>query len=472
MHKRVHIVGIAGVATGALAVAFKEAGWLVSGSDKGFFPPVSTALEEAGVHFYPGWHPEKMAEQGAPDIVIVGAASGSQNPETLYAREKGWPIMSDAEARGQYFTRDHAIVCVGTWGKTSSTALLSHILTEAEYDPSYVIGGLSLSTPAAHIGEGTWSVIEGDEYRSAPWDNRPKFAHAHPTHLLLTAVSWDHADVYPTEKDYFHAFETLVGNIPARGLIVANHDHAGVHTTLNHPHTAPHIWYGKQKNDSSLDYSYSAVTEHREGLTFTIHHGSKNWTITTSMIGAFQAENITGCFAMAHQAGIAPETIVKAIQSFKGLKRRLERRYVSADITIIDDIAHSPEKAQAILETIRRIYQGNIVAIFEPNIGGRERAAAHKYQGVFTAADTVYIPRLSKLKTAAENTGELPMDGAALTATIGESHPHAFFIEDDTALVKAAIEATQKKPQSVIVFLGAHGFRGMIDSTIEALTAR
>jgi hypothetical protein len=103
--------------------------------------------------------------------------------------------------------------------------------------------------------------------------------------------------------------------------------------------------------------------------------------------------------------------------------------YVSADITIIDDIAHSPEKAQAILETIRRIYQGNIVAIFEPNIGGRERAAAHKYQGVFTAADTVYIPRLSKLKTAAENTGELPMDGAALTATIGESHPHAFFIE-------------------------------------------
>ncbi len=181
--KHLHVIGICGVATSAIAIAFHDKGWKVTGSDKGFFPPVSTALEEAGVPFYAGWHPEKMIENGVPDLILAATASGTQNPETEYARVHNISIKSDAEIRGEYFAKKNSIVCVGTWGKTSSTALLSHILNETGFDPSFVIGGLSLSTPAAHLGDSEWSVIEGDEYKSSPWDSRPKFAHAKGTHI-------------------------------------------------------------------------------------------------------------------------------------------------------------------------------------------------------------------------------------------------------------------------------------------------
>jgi UDP-N-acetylmuramate: L-alanyl-gamma-D-glutamyl-meso-diaminopimelate ligase len=116
----------------------------VSGSDKGFFPPASTALEKAGVPFYAGYHPELMVSDkygGKPDIYIAGTAGGTQNLETKYAQENNIKIMSDAEVRGQFFAKENSIVCAGTWGKTSSTAMLSHILKQADYDPSYIIGG-------------------------------------------------------------------------------------------------------------------------------------------------------------------------------------------------------------------------------------------------------------------------------------------------------------------------------------------
>src|ERR1035437_1798875 len=145
--KRVHIVGIAGVATSALAIAFHKAGVKVTGSDKGFYPPVSTELEKQGINFYAGWHPEKMcseehagvgAKNSLPDVVMIGTASGTQNPETAFAKEHNIPCYSYPEVIGKFFANKNVIVCAGTRGKTSSSALLSHIMLEAGLDPSYM----------------------------------------------------------------------------------------------------------------------------------------------------------------------------------------------------------------------------------------------------------------------------------------------------------------------------------------------
>jgi len=220
--KHIHIIGICGVATSALGIAFKNAGVKVTGSDKGFFPPVSTELEKAGIPFYAGWHPEKMTENGTPDFVMTGGTGTSaSNPETLYAREKGIPVISFAEALGKYVVHKNSIVCSGTWGKTTISALLSFILSEAGMRPGYFSGGVSLSHPSAAISDSDWSVVEGDEYQVSISDRRPKFVYYAPTHLLLTSVSWDHADLYPTEKNYFDAFEKLVKEVPENGRIVA-----------------------------------------------------------------------------------------------------------------------------------------------------------------------------------------------------------------------------------------------------------
>lgn len=437
MQKHLHVIGICGVATSALAIAFHKKGWKVTGSDKGFFPPVSTELEKHGVEFYAGWHPEKM---GTPDIVIAGTASGSRNPETQYAKEKNIPIYSFAEAIGEFFAKQNCIVCVGTWGKTSSSALLSFIMEEK--NPSYMFGGVSLSHEAsAQLTDSEWSVFEGDEYKSSPTDPTAKFFYYKPTHLLLTAISWDHADLYPTEQSYFDVFNKLVTSIS--GPIVAH--------TSTKKHVQKAIWYGE--NDA--DYTFKDVVQTKDGIDFTITHKGNGYRIHSPMLGKFQAENITGCFAMAHSIGITPEKIIERIANFKGMKRRLEKR-LEGKVTILDDIAHSPEKAASTLKNIREIYTGKITVVFEPNIGGRERASAHKYDNAFKDADEVIIPRLTKLKV----TEEMPMEGDELAKVIAQTHPNVKYIENDEELVK-------KLDGEVIAFLGSHGFRGMIEEAIK-----
>jgi UDP-N-acetylmuramate: L-alanyl-gamma-D-glutamyl-meso-diaminopimelate ligase len=463
--KRVHIIGICGVATGALAIAFHKKGVKVTGSDKGFFPPISTELKKHKVPFYAGWHPEKMIKNGRPDAVIVGTASGSQNPETAYAKKNNIPLHSFAEAIGKFFAKEKSIVCVGTWGKTSSSALLSHILDEGGLDPTYMFGGVSLSHNAsARLTDGDLSVIEGDEYKSSPTDPTAKFFYYKPTHLLFTAASWDHADLYPTEKDYFNAFEKLIASVPETGSIVANMDHDGA-VKLMSKFKGKVISYGK----TGADYIYGNIKQTRNGLDFIIRRGKKSFKIHSPMIGAFQAENITGCFAMAHSISIIPDVIVKAVGEFKGLKRRLEKRLDGAKspsgITIFDDIAHSPEKAASVLKNLREIYGGKIITVFEPNIGGRNRGTIIKYDNALKDADMVIIPRLTKLKIT-EGELEKPMEGNELAEIIGKTHPSAHYIDNDEILV--TFLKSQTKKGDVIVFLGSRGFRGMIEETIKA----
>lgn len=469
--KRVHIVGICGVATSALAIAFHERGVDVTGSDKGFYPPVSTELEKHGVKFYAGWHPEKMIDGGAPETVIVGTASGSQNPETVYAKEHGIPIYSFAQAIGEFFARENSIVCVGTWGKTSSAALLSFIIDRTGWNPSYMFGGVSASHQSAKLTDGRWSVFEGDEYKSSPSDPNAKFFYYKPTHLLLTAVSWDHADLYPTEKDYFEAFNKLLASLPDKGFVVACADHVGVNNVIGR-YKGKTVRYGKaNKEIGSPDYSYDKVKQSRNGLDFTVYRGGNEWQIHSPMLGAFQAENITGCFAMAHSLGIAPERIVEAVARFKGLKRRLEKRLDGDEdgsgITVIDDIAHSPEKAKSVLTTLKSIYSGKIIAVFEPNTGGRRREAAGKYDDAFKNADVVVIPRLTKLKVAVDEP-DRPLEGEELAQIIGKTHTHVNYIESDEKTVTFLRSQTTKG--DVIVFLGSHGFRGMIEETIKVVS--
>jgi len=463
--KHIHFIGICGVATSALAIAFHNAGYKVTGSDKGFFPPVSDELEKHKINFYAGWHPENM---GNPDFVVVGTASGTQNPETNFAKENNIPIYSYPEAIGKFFVKEYSIVSTGTWGKTSSTALLSFIFEQAKLNPSYMFGGISLShESSAKLTDTKYSIFEGDEYKSSPTDTTPKFVYYKPTHLLLSAVSWDHADLYPTEESYFNVFKNLISNIPNTVLLVVNSDNEKAKELVQSSLDKKVIWYGKE----NADYIYSDLVQNTSGLNFNIKYKENTFEIYSEMIGSFQAENITGCFAMAHSIGINPEDIIKAIANFKGLKRRLEKRYTSK-VTIFDDIAHSPEKAKTVLDNIKKIYSGKVIAIFEPNIGGRSRESVSKYNNAFLNADVVIIPRLTKLKIA-ENSSEQPMDGEELAQAISKTNKNVIYIEDDNTLVSRIVEIVKDldntKNNNVIAFLGSHGFRGMIEQTITSL---
>jgi UDP-N-acetylmuramate: L-alanyl-gamma-D-glutamyl-meso-diaminopimelate ligase len=462
--KRLHIIGICGVATSAIGIAFHHKGWKVTGSDKGFYPPVSNYLTDTGIAYYAGWHPEKIEEYGRPDLIMIGGSGTSPtNPEVMYAKEKNIPTLAYAEVLRDYFIRKNSLVTAGTWGKTTTSSLLSFILIKAGLNPSYFTGGLSLSHPTGALEDSDWSVVEGDEYQTSISDRKPKFAYYSPTHLLLTSVSWDHADLYPTERDYFAAFEKLVTDVPESGLIVACTDNDGTNKILADTlRTA--ITYGRK---SSTNYHYHDVVHSKDGLAFVITHKGKDYNLASPMLGRFNAENITGCFAMAHQIGIEPDTIISAIKGFKGIRRRFEKRY-EGDVTVLDCHAPTAEKASSILESVREVYSQKILAVYEPNIGGRQRASASVYANAFKNADIVLIPHLTKLKVS-ENDSARPMEGEELAEVIGTTHPLVQYIENDEEIINAALSNAHKG--DVIVFLGSHGFRGMIDDVVKKLKA-
>ncbi len=458
---KIHFIGICGVAMGGLALALKKSGHEITGSDKGFFPPISTYLKNEGVSYYPGWHPEKMCAHGVPDLVVVGNVAGSNNPEWVYIQEHDIPYVSYPELIKKFFLKENSIVCAGTYGKTSSAALLAHILTETDHNPTYMFGGLSVDAiSSAAIGNSTWSVLEGDEYKTARWDDRPKFAHYDPTHLLLTAVEWDHADIYPTEKKYIKAFKKLISSLPKKGLLVISERIGAIKKMPK----CKVITYGQSNNS---DYQYVHLKSTADGISFDIRHENHTFHITSPLVSEYQAENIAGCFALAHTIGIKGETIVKAIAAHRGLKRRMEKRY-SNGITVIDDIAHSPAKAASALSTVRKITKGKVITIFEPNTGNRQPNVTEGYDHAFRDADIVIIPRLTTIKTDKEM--DTPLDGKDLAETIGKTHSHVEYIDDDQALLNKISNTAQSG--DTIAFLGSHGFRGMIEEVVSEISGK
>ncbi|MBU1935626.1 hypothetical protein KKF04_06220, partial [Patescibacteria group bacterium] len=204
----------------------------------------------------------------------------------------------------------------------------------------------------------------------------------------------------------------------------------------------------------------------------------------------------------ANEIGIESDKIIKALSKFKGIKRRLEKRGEINGTDIFDDIAHSPFKAQAVLETLRLLYchceakgrsnpsveeitqplsmahneKPRIFAIFEPNTGNRQRIAISNYDNAFTNADEVIIPRLTKIKTKKLSSQansmpnaeavETPIESEELAKIISHTHNNVKYFEDDKKLVDYIKEKT--RPGDAVVFLGSHGFRGMIDDLVNA----
>lgn len=457
--KHIHFIGICGVAMGSIALAFKRAGYKVTGSDVGFYPPMSTHLKEAGVEYYPGWHVEKMIANGNPDLIIVGNVASSTNPEWVYVQEKHLSYFSYPEAIAEFFVKEKSVVCAGTYGKTTTSSLLSFVLTETGLNPSYMFGGLTSDDfPSAKITDGDLSILEGDEYKSARWDNGAKFFHYRPTHLLLTAVEWDHADVYPTAEEYYFAFNKLIKNIPTTGLIVLSDKVKNVEKIEN----VKTITYGKSIQS---DFQYSEIEQGPNGIKLTISHDNKKYKLTSVLLGEHQAENICGVFAMAVNLGIDPEKIISGIAKFPGLKRRLEKRGAINSAPVYDDIAHSPTKATSALASLRAAYPNSkIIAVFEPNTGNRQKEAIPQYSHAFIDADEVIVPELTKIKIDPKQT-DLPLTSDELATIISTSHQNVVRLFDDKELVNYLKQKTQ--PDNVIVFLGSHGFRGMIESLIS-----
>ncbi len=392
MAQKAHFIGIAGKGMSAVALLLRESGSEISGSDEGFYPPVSDYLAKAGIPFANGYKKENIPADA--DLIVIGKNAklvAERNEEVAAAFASGKPVKSFPDVLNELTAQTDNIIVAGSYGKSTCTALLAWCLMQVGKDPSYFIGEITKGLSAhAHKGGGHVFVLEGDEYPSANWDVTSKFLRYHPHSVLLTSATHDHINVYPTHEEYLAPFKKLIALLPADGLLVVNagEEHA---FALSKKFSGKTITYGMTPEAQwhSHNIKYGLQT------TFDLTNGSKKIvTLSTALLGAHNIENIVAVSALLLEKELlTPQELAAGVASFEGVKRRMELLSPRSTIPVLEGFGSSYEKARSALEATKLHFPGRrLVVVFEPHtFTWRNKAALYRYDDVFVGADKVYI---------------------------------------------------------------------------------
>ncbi len=389
--RRVYLIGIGGTAMASLAGMLQQRGYEVSGSDEHVYPPMSTYLQSLQIPLLEGYTREHLLTF-QPDLVVIGNVAARTNPEAEATLDMDLPYTSMPEAIHELFIKGkHSIVVAGTHGKTTTTSLLAWILESAGRDPSMVVGGIPLNfNQNFKLGNGPDFVIEGDEYNTAFFDKGPKFLHYGANTLLINNVEFDHADIYSDLNAIVDAFRKAVIQVAPDDVIVANGDDENVNR-LRGDARARWINFGwsRQHDTFATDSEFTP-----ESTSFTAWWEGKEWfRFRTTMPGRHNVLNALADAAVARLRGLHAEEIQKGLETFRGIKRRMEVRGVERGVTVIDDFAHHPTAIATTLNGARSRYPGRrLWALFEPrSISSSRKEFETGYIDAFHQADRVII---------------------------------------------------------------------------------
>jgi UDP-N-acetylmuramate: L-alanyl-gamma-D-glutamyl-meso-diaminopimelate ligase len=389
--KRVYLIGICGTAMASLAGMLQQRGYEVSGSDEHVYPPMSTYLERLGISVLEGYTKQHL-ETFRPDLVIIGNVAANTNAEAAATVELDLPYTSMPNAIYQLFIRGkHSIVVTGTHGKTTTTSLMAWLLEASGRDVSFVVGGIPVNFDHNFkLGNGPEFVIEGDEYNTAFFDKGPKFLHYHANTLLVNNIEFDHADIYPSLEAIIEAFRKAVAQLPPGDTIVANGDDENVQS-LRHDARGRWITFGWNRR---CDAFATDEIETPDGTEFTAWWEGREWyRFKSTLSGRHNVLNALADAVIARLRGVGDAEIQKGLQTFQGIKRRMEVRGVERGVTVIDDFAHHPTAIATTLDGARKRYPGRrIWALFEPrSISSSRKEFEAGYIDAFHSADRVII---------------------------------------------------------------------------------
>lgn len=364
-----------------------QLGHQVTGADANVYPPMSNVLAALGIPVHEGYGPESLSPH--PDLVLIGNALSRGNPAVEAVLNLGIPYTSGPEWLGREVLFGRRVIAVsGTHGKTTTTALIAHILNEAGLTPGFMVGGQVPDLGAtAELGAGTFFVIEADEYDTAFFDKRSKFLHYHPECLIINNLEFDHADIFPDlaaiETQFHHGVRTVPGN----GCILANATGDAVDRVLERGVWSP-VWrFGVSPSadirchpgeichsDGQADGPTAPRGPVRQRFTVSVNHPSLGEAIdlelVSSLPGQFSRENIAAAIGASLLAGVPPATICRAVGNFNGVARRLQCIYsgpASHPLRVYDDFAHHPTAIAATLQGLRAAYPDDrILVVLEP----------------------------------------------------------------------------------------------------------
>ena len=375
-HHRIHLVGVAGSGMSGIAALLLQLGHEVRGSDK-----VSTVetdrLQRLGLRF----HQQHRAEDASDaDLIVFSSAIRSDNPILVSARDSGKPLIRRAEALAAIMRAKCGIVIAGMHGKTTTSAMVAHVLREGGLHPSHYVGAEIpiLGTNAHWDPRGEHFVAEGDESDGT-------LRCFHPKHALILNIEEEHLDFYPDlaaiEKVFAQLIEQTSGTIfynaddASAARLCANHDAA--------------ISYGFSE---SADYR-GANVELRDFASFfcVYRRGQQLGEAVLNVPGRHNVENAVGVIALGTELGIPFEKIAVSLRKFQHARRRFEIKYKSDRFLLIDDYAHHPTEIRATLKTARSIGRKRVLTMFQPHRYSRTKALCKEFGRAFDDADRVVV---------------------------------------------------------------------------------
>lgn len=466
--ERVWLIGICGTAMASLAGMLKERGFVVSGSDQSVYPPMSTYLEKLQIRVLEGYTKQHL-ETFRPDLVVIGNAAARTNPEAEATVEMDLPYTSMPEAIYHLFMRDrHPVVITGTHGKTTTTSLMAWLLESAGLDPSFVVGGIPVNFGSNFkLGDGSPFVIEGDEYNTAFFDKGPKFLHYHAKTLLLNNIEFDHADIYDSLEQIVASFRAAVEQVAPGDLIIANGDDAIVQSLRPHARARwMRFGFGEDCEIRASDVQYSS-----EGAEFTATWNGEEWArFRSPLSGPHNVLNALADAAIARDLGVSPADIQKGLESFKGIKRRMEVRGVERGVTVIDDFAHHPTAVATTLKGARDRYPGaTIWALFEPrSISSSRKEFEDGYAQAFQEADrTVIGPVFYRERYETKYGLDKMMSIPAILETVRDAGRRAEHVDTFEGIIE--LVAREAGDGDVILVMSSGAFGGIHEKILAAL---
>jgi len=377
---KVHFIAIGGAVMHNLAIALHNKGYIVTGSDDEIFEPSRSRLDRYGLlpEEY-GWHPDRITAE--IDTVILGMHAKPDNPELIKAHILGIKIMSFPEYLYKQTKDKKRIVVAGSHGKTTTTAMIMHVLRFLGVKFDYMVGSQidGFETMVGLSDEAQIAVFEGDEYLTSPLDKRPKFHLYMPDIAILNGIAWDHMNVFPTFENYIEQFRIFVEKISEGGSLIYFDGDSEVKK----------IALASGKNIRKIPYKVHGYFQNKTGFFAATH----NRVIPVKIFGEHNMQNLSAAREACLAAGVSEDDFYEAIKSFEGTSRRLQKLNENENGLVYLDFAHSPSKVKATVDAIVSRYpKREIIACLELHTySSLSKDFLPLYNGTLANASTAFV---------------------------------------------------------------------------------
>ncbi len=457
--RHIHFVGIGGAGMCGIAEVLTNQGYTVSGSDLRESPVVAR-LRQCGIEVAIGHSEGNVA--GA-DVLVVSTAVDDANPEIRWAHDHRVPVVRRAEMLAELMRFRHGIAVAGTHGKTTTTSLTATLLGEGGLDPTFVIGGrLTSAGTNARLGEGDYLVAEADESDAS-------FLHLQPMVSIVTNIDADHMATYGGDFERLKAtFLEFLHNLPFYGLAILCIDDDNMRSLLDRVHRQ-FITYGFSDD---ADYRIADFLQQAGEIRFTAHRpgGLAPLAVRLAMPGRHNALNAMAAIAVASDAGVADDAILRGLAGFQGVGRRFQVQGDfpapggEGEVMLVDDYGHHPREVEMVIRAVRAGWpERRLVMLYQPHRYTRTRDLYEDFVRVLSGVDTLLL-----LDVYSAGEAMIPgAEGRTLAGSIrqrGEVDP--LFVQEKGEL--PGLLARVLRPGDILITQGAGDVGGISLALTEA----